>query len=209
MKADEGSLWLSWAREIQAIGQTGLYFSGNEFDRQRYQKLIWLASEIFSKYSHIPPELYREVFLCETGYATPKVDVRAVVFREGEVLMVRERSDGGWSLPGGWADVNEAPSSMVEREVFEESGLTVKAVKVTGVYEANHDRDPVDVFHAYKVVFLCDLLKGEMRGSYETTDVSFFAIDNLPDLSVFRTQPRYIEEAYAHVLDPNRPAAFD
>ena len=145
----------------------------------------------------------------QTGYATPKVDVRAAVFKEGQILLVQERSDGGWSLPGGWADVNERPSAMVEREVWEESGFQVRARKVVGVYESNHDRQPLTVYHAYKVVFLCDLLGGEARASNETLDVGFFGLDQLPPFSPNRTKLRFVQEAFAHLQDPRRPAAFD
>lgn len=201
--------WLKWARQVQAIGQTGLFFSQNEFDRARYQQLVDLASEMMAAASGLPQEAFQADFKLQHGYATPKVDVRAVVFKDDRVLLVRERQDGRWSLPGGYADVNDAPASMVEREAREESGYLVKAVKVAAVFEANHDRQPVEVYHAYKIIFLCDLIGGEPQTSYETTAVDFFALDNLPELSPNRTQPRYIQEAYAHLQDPKRPAAFD
>ncbi len=209
MTPEDFPRWLAWAREIQAIGQTGCHFSANEFDRQRYTRLIELASEILAGYTHFPQEDLQESFLLQTGYATPKVDVRAAIFRDEQVLLVRERSDGGWSLPGGWADVNEAPAAMVEREVWEESGFHARAQKVIGVYESNHDREPLLVYHAYKVVFLCDLLDGEARPSNETSAVDFFPLDALPPFSVYRTQLRFIQEAFAHLHDPGRPAAFD
>ncbi|HVN55925.1 MAG TPA: NUDIX hydrolase [Anaerolineaceae bacterium] len=209
MKSVVGPLWLDWARDIQAIGQTGLHFSSNDFDRMRYQRLIDIASEIFSKASDLPVETFNQIFMAERGYACPKIDVRAAVFQEDRVLLVRERQDGGWSLPGGWADVNEPPSSMVEREVREESGYQVKACQVIGVYEANHDREPIAVYHAYKIVFLCDLLGGEATISNETSAVGFFNVDDLPPLSPFRTQPRYIQDAYALLHDPALSAVFD
>lgn len=201
--------WLKWAREMAAIGQTGLHFSTNEFDRIRYNRLVELSSEILAEYTRLPKETYQQVILRQNGYATPKVDVRGAVFQDERILLVREIADGNWSLPGGWADVNEAPAAMVEREVWEESGLRVKARKLVGVYEANHDRDPVEVFHAYKLVFLCDPLSGELHTSNETSAVDFFPLDHLPPFSLARTRLAYIEEAHAHLLDPNKPAWFD
>ena len=201
--------WLKWAREVQAIGQTGFYFSTNDFDRQRYQRLIDLASEMMSGATGLPGDEFNKDFLMQTGYATPKVDVRAAVFRDQQVLLVREQQDGRWSMPGGYADVNEPPARMVEREAWEESGYRVRACKVVGVYESNHDRQPVLVYHAYKIVFLCELVGGEARTSYETQAVEFFPLDDLPELSPNRTQPRFIQEAYAHLREPHRPAAFD
>jgi ADP-ribose pyrophosphatase YjhB (NUDIX family) len=208
-KEPTAPLWLLWAREIQAIGQTGLHFSQNEFDRQRYQRLEEIASQVMARYTEVTEEALRDDFAMQTGYATPKVDVRAAVFRDGQILLVQEASDGCWSLPGGWADVNERPSAMVEREVWEESGFHVRARKVVGLYESNHDRLPLTVYHAYKVVFLCDLVGGEARGSNETLDVGFFSLENLPPFSPSRTKLRFVQEAFAHMADPDRLAAFD
>jgi ADP-ribose pyrophosphatase YjhB (NUDIX family) len=202
-------LWLRWAREIQAIAQTGLHFSANEFDRGRYQRLAEIASEIVSHFTQLPEDTLLKSFLAQPGYATPKVDVRAAVFLDGRILMVQERTDGMWSLPGGWADVNMSPAAMVEREVWEESGFRVSARKVAGVFESNHDRDPINVYHAYKVLFLCDLVGGEARTSNETSAVQYFGRDELPPFSPFRTPERVVQEAFAHLDDPDRPAAFE
>jgi 8-oxo-dGTP pyrophosphatase MutT (NUDIX family) len=204
-----GEQWLEWAREIQAIAQTGLHFTANEFDRQRYTRLAEISAEIFSEYTGAEKEGLVQIFLAQTGYATPKVDVRAAVIRDGQLLMVRERADGGWSMPGGWADVNEAPSTVAEREVWEESGYRVKARSLVGVYEANGGVAPIGVFHAYKLVFLCDLLGGTATTSNETTDVGFFDPDHLPTLSDRSTPPRVIERVFAHYHDPSLPVDFD
>jgi 8-oxo-dGTP pyrophosphatase MutT (NUDIX family) len=204
-----GEQWLTWAREIQAIAQTGLHFSTNEFDRQRYARLAEISAEIFANYTGAEKENLVEMFLAQTGYATPKVDVRSAVIREGQLLMVRERADGGWSMPGGWADVNEAPSTVAEREVWEESGYQVKARSLVGVYEANGGVAPIGVFHAYKLVFLCDLLGGTATTSNETSDVGFFDPEKLPTLSDRRTPPRVIARVFAHNADPSLPVDFD
>ncbi len=209
MPVGDSQRWLEWAREIQAISQTGLYFCCNEFDQIRYRRLLDISSEIFAEYTGVSSERMQSLFLDETGYATPKVDVRAAIFRDGKILLVKEKMDGLWSMPGGWADVNEAPSAMVAREVREESGLDVRVDKLIGVFEANRDRDPVQVYHAYKVVFLCEILGGEMRTSNETTAVDLFPEDQLPPFSAQRTPPRVVEEAFAHLRDPQRPARFD
>ncbi len=204
-----GEQWLAWAREIQAIAQTGLHFTANEFDRQRYTRLAEISAEIFSEYTGAEKAKLVDVFLAQTGYATPKVDVRSAVIRDGQLLMVREKADGGWSMPGGWADVNEAPSTVAEREVWEESGYRVKARSLVGVYEAKGGVAPIGVFHAYKLVFLCDLLGGEATTSNETTDVGFFDPDQLPILSDRRTPPRVIERIFAHYREPSLPVDFD
>jgi ADP-ribose pyrophosphatase YjhB (NUDIX family) len=201
--------WLKWAREIQAIGQTGLHFSKDIFDQTRYRRLVGIASEMMAQNTGMPGEDFEQNFLSQEGYATPKVDVRAAVFNQGKILMVQERLDGRWSIPGGYADVNDRPSSMVEREVLEESGYRVRAAKLVGVYESNHDRLPLTVFHAYKLVFLCEVTGGEGQPGDETLAVGFFGLEQLPPLSTTRVTRRIIEEAFAHSQDPLRPAAFD
>lgn len=112
-------------------------------------------------------------------------------------------------MPGGWADVGDLPSEMVVREVWEESGFQVVPRKVIGVYDANRSGRPLELYHAYKIIFLCDLTGGEARPSDETLDVRFFAFDDLPPLSVSRTHGRHLAEVEAHLRDPHRPAAFD
>jgi ADP-ribose pyrophosphatase YjhB (NUDIX family) len=145
----------------------------------------------------------------QPGYATAKVDVRGAVVRDQRLLLVRERSDGRWSMPGGWADVGEVPSEMVAREVREESGFDVVAERVVGVYDANRDGDPLEFYHAYKIVFLCRIVGGEARASDETSEVGFFELDALPDLSTARTNERHVADLRIHLADPTTPAMFD
>jgi hypothetical protein len=127
--------WVQWARSLQAIAQTGLHFSESEYDRERYQKILQISVEIFAEYSGQSPSLIQRLFEDQSGYATPKVDVRGVVFRSGKLLFVRERTDGLWTLPGGWADVNDSPSEAVEREILEESGFQTKAESMLAVFD--------------------------------------------------------------------------
>lgn len=200
--------WLEWAREIQAIAQIGNHFSENEFQRQRFQRLTEIAAEIFAEHCDLDKDELVRLFICQTGYATPRVDVRGVVFQGDKLLMVRERADGGWTLPGGWADVGDVPSEAVEREVWEEAGLRVKARRVIGIYDANRT-GPLEIFHAFKIVFLCELLGGEPHPSDETTEVAFFAQNEIPDvLSGERTKPRHIRDAFIYFRE-NRPTIFD
>jgi ADP-ribose pyrophosphatase YjhB (NUDIX family) len=217
MQSPQIPQWLTWAREIEAIAQTGLHFSSEhidpeqdrEYDQQRYSRLIEIASEIYEKHSQIEKTRYIESFNAEQGYATPKIDVRAAIFEENKILLVQEKVDHSWSMPGGFADVNELPSKMIEREVFEESGIIAKAKKVVGIFDANHDREPLAVHHAYKIIYLCEITGGLLRGSNETVSSRFFPVDELPVFSETRTDLRHIWEAYQHILDPNRPAFFE
>ncbi len=201
--------WLEWAREIQALAQTGLHYAPDDYHRDRYRRLIDIAAEITAEHSGLELDGLVRVFHAARGYATPKVDVRGAVFRGGKLLLVRERADGGWSMPGGWADVGDPPSAMVEREVLEESGLRVRAARVIGVFDANREGGEVEVMHAYKLVFLCEDLGGEPRPSNETSDARFFGLNEIPALSSARTSLRNIREAFAHRDDPSLQASID
>lgn len=200
--------WLEWAREIQAIAQTGLTYTTNEFDIQRYKRLTEIAAEMVAAQTSLPKGTVLESFQAQQGYATPKVDVRAAAVREGKILLVQERVDGRWSMPGGWADVGEFPSAVAAREAWEESGFTVKVNKLVAVFDANHI-EPLQLFHAYKLIFLCSIMEGEPRPSNETLAVDFFPLEALPPLSALRTNRRMLTEVFAHAADPSRPTFFE
>jgi ADP-ribose pyrophosphatase YjhB (NUDIX family) len=192
--------WLEWARELQALAQTGFHYSENDYQRERFHRLTEIAAEIIAEQSGQPYPLIVDTFSRQAGYATPRVDVRGAVFRNGELLLVREIQDGGWTMPGGWADVGDIPSQAAEREVLEEAGFRVKARKVIGVYDANRT-GPLEIFHAFKIVFLCDILEGEPRPSNETSEVAFFSRQTIPIvLSGERTKRHHILDAF-HALD--------
>jgi ADP-ribose pyrophosphatase YjhB (NUDIX family) len=200
---------LQWAREIQALAQTGYEYAGDEFQKDRCRRLMEIAAEMASENSDLEFISIAGAFKEQLGYATPKVDVRAAVFDQGKLLLVREVEDGGWTMPGGWADVGDVPSEAAEREAWEETGFRVKARKVIGVYDANRIA-PLQLFHAFKVVFLCDLLGGEARPSRETSEMGFFSREEIPpQLSGERTRARHIEDAFAALQDPSIPAVFD
>ncbi|MFZ2097468.1 MAG: NUDIX hydrolase [Anaerolineales bacterium] len=201
--------WLEWAREIQALAQTGSHYANNEYQLQRYQRLMEIAAEMVSEYSDLEYPSVLRAFKVPIGYTTPKIDVRGAVFQNNRLLLVRERMDGGWTMPGGWADVGESPSFAAEREVLEEAGVQVRANKVVGVYDANRIGQ-LELFHAYKIIFLCDLIGGNPRPSNETSEVSFFGRNDLPEiLSSERTKIRHIHDAFACHEDPSCPTVFD
>jgi ADP-ribose pyrophosphatase YjhB (NUDIX family) len=205
---DQLPKWLDLAREIQALGQTGLTYTTNEFDTQRYKRLLEIAAEIVAGRTDLEKEPVLRGFSAQVGYATPKIDVRGAIVRGNKILLVQEIMDGMWCMPGGWSDVGEPPSAMVEREVWEESGFRVRAQKVIAVYDANRLR-PMELYHAYKIIFLCTIIDGEPRPSNETMAVDFFDLHSLPMLSSSRTNERMLREVFAHVEDPNRVTAFD
>ncbi len=201
--------WLEWAREIQALAQTGYTYAENDFQRERNLRLTEIAAEIVAQHASLDAAEINRIFRVQPGYATPKVDVRGAVFRDGKILMVREKLDDGWTMPGGWADVGDHPAEGAEREVWEESGFKVKAVKLIGVYDANRSQ-PMEFFHAYKLVFLCEITGGAAATSNETTDVQFYAQGQTPtDFAGERTRQRHIDDAFAAYLNPEIPTVFD
>jgi ADP-ribose pyrophosphatase YjhB (NUDIX family) len=202
--------WLSWTKRLQAIAQTGLTFTRDHYDHQRYEELQALAAEMMATGSGMPDsEKILNLFRNESGYATPKVEVRGAVVRENQILLVREREDGGWTLPGGWADVGESPSSMVVREVKEESGYDVAPRKLAALFDRNKHPHPPESTHAYKLLFLCDLLGGEATPSFETPEVRFFPRHELPHLSAARITEYQIEHMFDHAAHPEWPTTFD
>jgi ADP-ribose pyrophosphatase YjhB (NUDIX family) len=206
--SDQPPRWMEWAREIYSISKSGLTYSENDYDLDRYKHLLEIAAEILESQGELSRESILQSFSMQAGYATPKIDVRGAVLRDGKILLVQERADGKWAMPGGWADLGDSPSVMVEREVREESGLNVKAAKVVAVYDANHIQ-PLEFYHAYKIIFLCNYIDGETRPSMETLAVDFFDPADLPPLSLARTNQKMIDEVLAHSADPARAAAFN
>jgi ADP-ribose pyrophosphatase YjhB (NUDIX family) len=182
--------WLGWVARLQAIAQAGLELSEGVYDRERYLALRVLATEIAAAHLELGSPAERlaldELLAGDGGYPTPKVDVRALVRRGGEVLLVRERADGRWALPGGWADVGWSPAAMVEREVVEESGFRVRARRLLALWDRSRHNPGPFPHSVYKVAVACDLLGGSARPSIETLDAAWFAPDALPELSTGR-----------------------
>jgi ADP-ribose pyrophosphatase YjhB (NUDIX family) len=202
--------WIRWAREIQAIAQTGLHFSENSYDRERYERLREIAVEMFANGSDATESFIRASFVNQTGYATPKVDVRGVVLKEGQILLVRETSDGLWTLPGGWADVTDSPSEAVVREIREESGFLTRATRLIALFDrSKHGHEPPLPFHVYKLFIACELVGGNAQTSAETSEVGFFDPDQLPPLSIGRVTPDQIGICVRKWYDTQSPALFD
>jgi ADP-ribose pyrophosphatase YjhB (NUDIX family) len=200
--------WLAWTREIFSICKAGLAYTQNEYDVERYKRLLQINAEIIEKQSGLDQESVLNSFSMQAGYATPKIDVRGAVVCDGKILLVREKADGKWAMPGGWADLGDAPAKTVTREIWEESGFTAKADKLVGVYDNNRIQ-PYEFYHAYKLIFLCSLTGGEKTTSIETLAVDFFDPNDLPPLSENRTNQRMLDEVFAHVADPLRLTHFE
>jgi ADP-ribose pyrophosphatase YjhB (NUDIX family) len=209
--AREVPTWLQWARRMQALAQSGLTYARDPYDVERYEALRTLAAEMLAAHAGMPRETVDTLFAADVGYATPKLDVRGVVFRDdGAVLLVRERSDGGWTLPGGWVDVGEAPSEAVEKEVREESGYVVRATKLLALLDRDRHGHPPHAHHIWKVFIRCSLVGGAAATpGLETEGVGFFHVDAIPPLSLTRIVPAEIARMFEHYAHPDWPTDFD
>lgn len=201
--------WLDWAREIQALAQTGLAFAPNHYEKERSTRLIELSAEIIEAHTNLKAKDISKILMEQPGYATPKVDVRAAIIKDNKILLVKEIADGKWSMPGGWMDVGDYPAKAAERETKEESGFIVKATKLVGAFDANRSGRPIEFFHAVKLIYLCEILGGKPTVSSETSEVKFFELNELPSLSENRTNGRHIDEIVKHLNNPNRLAFFE
>jgi len=203
-----GVKWLEWLRTLTTVSQAGLAYSKDPFDRERYQQLVGLCAEIAAAHAGASLEHVTGALELEKGYPTPKVDVRAVVFRpaDGHLLMVRESSDGRWALPGGWADLGLSPGQVAVKEVKEETGYDVRPVKLLEVIGVHPQPT---LFSVYKLLIRCELTGGEAATSHETTGVAWYPRGALPELSERRTRPAHLERAFAHYDDASRATGFD
>jgi ADP-ribose pyrophosphatase YjhB (NUDIX family) len=202
-----GPRWLRWIKRLQAIAQDGLTYSSDDYDLGRYEQLREVAAEMLAAHSTGTLEEARDLLALETGPATPKVDVRAVVFRDDRILLVKEPD--GWSVPGGWADVGESPSETAARETLEESGYSVRAVKLLAAYDRDRRGHPPLAYHVYKLVYLCDLLDETPLSKVDTNGALFFGEGEIPELSVTRVTRAQISRFFEQHRDPYLPTDFD
>ena len=195
--------WLQWATELQSIAQSGLAFCENDYDRDRYERIRDITVDILHEYTGIEHKKVRDLFASEQGYQTPKVDIRAVVFRDEKILLIKEKVDGAWAMPGGWADVNTSVSESAIRECMEEAGAVVKPKRIIAIHQASKHNNPLYPFTIYKIFVECELIDYNFKDNTETLDSGFFAIDSIPVLSTDRTSKSQIEicfEAKKHKL---------
>lgn len=201
--------WLKWAMEIQAIAQSGLAYTDNAYDTERYERLRQLSAEIIAEKSNIPLGKVKELFCNETGYQTPKLDTRAAVFKEGKILPVHEKN-GTWSLPGGWCDVLQSVRTNTVKEVKEETGLGVKAVRLIALQDRNKHSVPVYAYGVCKVFVLCELIGGEFTENVERTEIAFFDVENLPaNLAKEKTTEQQIKMCFEAYEEENWQPYFD
>lgn len=189
------SPWLDWAVELQAMGQAGLTYSEDPFDRERFQRLRDIAAEMLSYKTELPLETVKDLFCCETGYQTPKLDTRAAIIQDGKILLVRENT-GKWSLPGGWVDVNVSVMENVVKEAREEAGLEVAPWRVVAVQDREKHNRPVYAWKVCKIFVLCTVVGGEFQSNIETTASEYFYLDELPPLAEEKTTEEQIRMCF-------------
>ncbi len=200
---------IEWAKQLITMAQTGLTYTTDPYDIERYKGIQKIGYEMLATGQGYPLEKVKDFFRHEVRHATPKVDVRAAVFRGEEILLVRERSDGKWTLPGGWADVGEAPSEAIAREVREESGYEVRVTKLLAVFDKRKHQHPPEPFYVYKLFFECEVTGGTPALSDETDGVEFVPGSELPELSLARVTPAQVERLFELRRSISVGSAFD
>ena len=201
--------WLKWAIEIQSLSQIGLTYTKDVYDRERYQRLREISAEMLAKKTEVSIEKVKDLFCHETGYQTPKLDTRAAIFRDNKILLVHE-NNGTWSLPGGWCDVLESIKSNTEKEVREETGLNVRAVKIISIQDRNKHNKPVYAYGVCKIFVLCEVINGKFVENIETTEIRYFSLQDLPhNLAEEKTNKEQIEMCFKAYLNENWQTQFD
>ena len=201
--------WLKWAIEIQSLSQIGLTYTKDVYDRERYQRLREISAEMLAEKTEVSIEKVKDLFCHETGYQTPKLDTRAAIFRNNKILLVHE-NNGTWSLPGGWCDVLESVKSNTEKEVREETGLNVKAVKIISIQDRNKHNKPVYAYGVCKIFVLCEVINGKFVENIETTEIRYFSLQDLPhNLAEEKTNKEQIEMCFKAYLNENWQTQFD
>jgi ADP-ribose pyrophosphatase YjhB (NUDIX family) len=201
--------WLELAKKLQSIAQAGLAYSTNKYDLERFQQIKTLSLDIMSHFTTTSMDHLINLFSKETGYQTPKVDIRGVVFKDNKILMVQEETDGRWSLPGGWADVGLSPGEMVVKEIKEETGYETRPKRLLAVLDKNKHSHPPSPYHTYKIFIECELIGGQQKKGLETTAISFFKLTNLPSLSLDRNTKEQIEMIFNSLENQDWQVIFD
>jgi len=199
--------WLCWAIELQSLSQNGLTYTKDAFDKERFERIREIAAEMLAFKANLSPDAVKDLFCNETGYQTPKLDVRAAVFVDGRILLVKER--GVWSLPGGWVDVLDSVCTAAVKEVKEEAGLDVRPLRLIALQDRNKHNYPPYAYGICKIFVLCELLGGEFAQNNETSESRYFSLDDLPDLATEKTTKEQIEMCFQAKIDANWGVLFD
>ncbi|MCP8615405.1 NUDIX hydrolase [Salirhabdus salicampi] len=201
--------WLEWVKRIRAISQAGLTYAKDDFDRERYEELQAISADILAQHSEMEIGSIRHLYKYEQGYQTPKVDVRGVVFSQGKVLMVKEKRDNGWALPGGFCEVGLSPVENIVKEIREEAGYEVLPTRLLAVLDMEKHSHPPQPYHYYKIFIQCKIIGGKAKHSIETSGVNFFEEGRLPNLSLARNTEEQIHIVFQFLKDPKKQSIFD
>lgn len=200
--------WLTTAIEMQFIAQAGLAYTKDRFDHERFTRLSEMAAEIMAEYTDLPKEKVQNLFCGETGYQTPKIDTRSVIFKDDKILLVKE-IDGRWSMPGGWVDVNQSICDNVIKEAREEAGLNVVPTRLVAIHDRNRHNTPLYAYGIAKIFMLCEVVDGHFSPNIETSESAYFSLDNLPNLSVGKNTKEQIHLCFAAYKDKNWVPVID
>ena len=207
---EKGTELIYLAQRIRALSQTALTYSKDDYEIERSHELIEISHRITSLVTGMNEKEITSLYVPQKEYITPKVDIRAVVFNEkGEILLVREKTDGRWAMPGGWSDVGFSPKEVVVKETKEETGLDVRAERILAIMDKRCHPHPPGSFYVYKLFILCKVIGGTFNETFDILDKGFFALDNLPPLSLERTLPEQILLMDKLHKDPSAPVYFD
>lgn len=200
--------WMEWVQELQFLAQAGLAYSKDVFDIERFERIRDISAEMVSFQSELPMEKVKDLFCGETGFQTPKLDTRAAIFKGEKILLVKEK-DGRWSLPGGWVDVNQSVRSNTEKEVLEEAGLQVRAIRLIAVQDRNQHNRPAYLYGICKIFVQCELLGGCFQENIETVESKYFPLDQLPALAEEKNTEEQIAMCFNAYRDPDWNVLFD
>ena len=200
--------WLDWAKELQFIAQAGLTYSKDPFDLERFQRIRDISAEMVSLQTDIPVEKVKELFCNESGFQTPKLDSRAAIFKDNKILLVHEKNDT-WSLPGGWVDVNQSIKSNVIKEVKEEAGLDVEAIRLIALLDRNRHNHPVYAYNVCIAIVLCEVKGGAFQTNIETLGYDYFSLQELPKLAEEKCSLSQIQICFEAVKHPDKQPVFE
>ena len=208
MSKNKYDLWLDWARELQFLAQSGLAYSKDKFDIERFNRIREISAEIVAHKTEIPIGIVKDLFCNEKGFQTPKIETRAAIFEKDKILLVKE-DDGLWALPGGWVDEAQSVKANVEKEAFEEAGVKVKAERIIALHDRNKRNEGTFIHNICKVFVLCTYLSGEFKENIETTESGYFTLDNLPPLATTKTTKEQLKMCFRAKDNETQPVEFD
>lgn len=200
--------WLEWAVELQSLAQAGMTYGKDGYDLERYARIREIAAEMVARQTDLPLEKVKGLFCNETGYQTPKLDTRAAIFKDEKILLVKE-TDGRWSLPGGWVDVNLSVRENTIKEVKEEAGLDVIAERIIAIQDRAKHNLPLYAYGVCKIFVLCSVIGGSFQRNIETTDARYFPEEKLPELSTEKNNENQIRMCFQAYRDPAWCTLFD